>query len=61
MSFFLLLFQVKINKSLVSLPFTTIGEFTVRYEKEKIVVETVKGLKVVWNTESYLELHVPAE
>lgn len=49
------------NKSQVSLPFSKVGHFTVRYDKETIVVETEMGVKVIWNTESYLELHVPAE
>ncbi|XP_067933766.1 BMP-binding endothelial regulator protein-like [Watersipora subatra] len=52
--------KVRINKSQVSLPFSKVGHFTVRYEEETIVVDTEIGLKVVWNTESYLELHLPA-
>jgi len=51
---------VKINKSLVSLPFSKVGHFNVKYEKENIVVEASFGLKVIWNTESYLELHLSA-
>ncbi|KAF6030812.1 BMPER [Bugula neritina] len=52
--------KVKINKSLVSLPFSKVGHFNVKYEKENIVVEASFGLKVIWNTESYLELHLSA-
>lgn len=40
------------------MPFSKVGHFSVRYEDLNIVVEADIGLKVIWNTESYLEVHV---